>query len=174
MAASPGGAAVPGAAESMPFIVWTAGCPPGPVDYQTRAIMDLRGRETRRGWWVRLDGGGPTRDEPGAHHGGLGRGGGEGGGLRGWSSGSCRTTALSVASHPGRSRFRDERRPESVKCTDQAPTPTTSGNGEARIRRVRERFRVVARATADAIWDWDLRTGRDLVERGLERIFACR
>jgi PAS domain S-box-containing protein len=43
---------------------------------------------------------------------------------------------------------------------------------EARLRESEQRFRSVARATADAIWDWDLRTDAVWWSEGLETTFG--
>jgi PAS domain S-box-containing protein len=45
---------------------------------------------------------------------------------------------------------------------------------EENLRRSEERFRLVARATSDVIWDWDIVTGAVWCSDGIERLFGHR
>lgn len=49
---------------------------------------------------------------------------------------------------------------------------TMERRAEQRVRESEERFRLVARATSDVIWDWDLRTDEAWWSEGMETLFG--
>ena len=155
-------------AESMPFIVWTADAT-GSVDYQTRAIMDLTGRgpEGLVGEaWIEVVHPDDREHTLAAWHEAVEKGEAYGvefrirrtDGVYRWHL----TRAVPVRDDSGRI----------VKWYGSSTDIHDIRDGEARIRESEERFRVVARATADAIWDWDLRTDEIWWSEGLQRIFG--
>lgn len=155
-------------AESMPFIVWTAD-PSGDVDYQTKAIMDFTGRGPEGlvgAAWMEV-----VHPDDRAHT------------TAAWmdavETGEAYSVEFRIRRHDGVYRWHLTRavpvRNEAgavVKWYGSSTDIHDIRDGEARIRESEERFRVVARATADAIWDWDLRSDEIWWSEGLERTFG--
>lgn len=156
-------------AESMPFIVWTAD-PMGAVDYHTKALMDITGR-TGEGLvpeaWLEI-----VHPDDRAHT------------LECWmdavEKGDAYGVEFRIRRHDGVYRWHLTRAVpvrneagEIVKWYGSSTDIHDLRDGEARVRESEERFRVVARATTDAIWDWDLRRDEIWWGEGLEMTFGA-
>ena len=59
-----------------------------------------------------------------------------------------------------------------VRMVGVALDITTRKEAELQLRRSEERFQLVARATSDAIWDWDLATGTVWWNQGVTALFG--
>jgi PAS domain S-box-containing protein len=80
--------------------------------------------------------------------------------------------AIRVLASQGRWVLDDARRP--VKLIGICQDITERRASEEQIRRSEERFQIVARATNDAIWDWDLATDRVWWNQGITTLFGYR
>lgn len=155
-------------AESMPLIVWTAD-PDGTVDYQTEAVLDFTGRTREElagaGWLEVLhpDDRGPSIEvwqfavETGEPYQVEFRIRGRDGTYR-WFL----TRAVPVRDDSG----------AIVKWYGSSTDIHDRREMEARLRESEERFRTVARATSDAIWDWDLTADTVWWSDGIQETFG--
>lgn len=155
-------------AESMPLIVWTAN-PDGTVDYQTEAVLEFTGRTREElvgaGWLEVLH---PDDREPSVAV-----------WTRAVETGEPYQVEFRIRGRDGAHRWfltravpiRDEAG-AILKWYGSSTDIHDRRQMEARLRESEERFRTVARATSDAIWDWDLTADTVWWSDGIQETFG--
>lgn len=155
-------------AETMPLIVWTAD-PDGGLDYLTRAVLSYTGRRPEElageRWLDVLHPDDRSRTVESW--------------MRSVTTGEPYQVEFRIRGEDGEYRwFLTRATPlldEAGRVTKWYGSSTDIDHRrrmEARLRRSEDRFRNVARATSDAIWDWDLLTDQVWWSEGLEETFG--
>jgi PAS domain S-box-containing protein len=74
--------------------------------------------------------------------------------------------------HPGTGVFDEEAERHAVGVAAQAAVALDNARLYTDLRRSEERYKLAARATSDAIWDWDLATGRIGWNQAVAQLFG--